>query len=137
MKKHTSRLSRGTSIIEVMFAGAILLLGMVGVVQLIVAGKGVTRDPRVAMSAMVTTNGVLAELAGISYYAIDAGTFDAGMVLGPDGRKYPRTVVITQIGDGGVGAFRIVATTEWKDALGRLRTTQAVTIVSEPPDGGI
>lgn len=136
MKTTVSRLSRGSSLIEVMFAAAILLLGLVGIVQLIIAGKGVTREPRVALNAMIMSSGALAELAGASYYDIDAGTF-SGNITGPDGRKYPRTVQVVRVTDGGVPYYRITATTEWKDSFNRVRTTTATTFVSEPPDGGV
>ena len=126
--------TRGVSLIEVMVASVVLILGLIGAVQLLVAGMKLHREETVRAMAQMHSGAASSNMAMLNYAQITAGSYDAGTVIDLDGRSYPRSQLITQIGDGGVGAFKVATTTEWRDQFNRPQRSTTVTIVSEKPD---
>jgi hypothetical protein len=72
--------------------------------------------------------------------AVPIGTWDAGIILDADGRRFGRTMIVTAAGDGGVRARQVTVRTEWVDFFGgltRQRNTQSTIFISEIPDAGL
>ncbi|MBL8922709.1 MAG: hypothetical protein JNJ54_27925 [Myxococcaceae bacterium] len=131
--------SRGSTLLETLIAGAILIFGMVGVIQLFIAG---TRQFSIAngrVTGQQVTNAAVGEVMALPFQALPVGVQDGGRVIDGDGRIYTQSRTITAAGDGGVQARRVLIETRWRENMGPAvieRVSQAVIFVSEVPDGG-
>lgn len=125
---------RGTSLIEVMLASAVLIIGLTGTTQLVLYGMAAFRTATVQTGAQLESRAAVADLLMTPYGALTDGTFDAGIAVDIDGRAYSRLVTVTSVGDGGVGARRVEVRTTWTDNAGRPRQAIAVGLISESPD---
>lgn len=129
---------RGSTLIEVMIAALVLILGMTGVVQLLTAGmKQFGRASGRAMGQDLAVAAIDQDLA-TPFTALALGVSDAGTVT-LDGRRFGRIRTVTDIGDGGVRAYQIVVVSDWVEETSgplALRTATATTIISEAPDAG-
>jgi hypothetical protein len=122
---------------EVLMAGAVLIVGMTGLTQLVVYGMNSYRTSVVQTGAELESQAAVADVLMTSYGGLTTGTFDGGMTIDVDGRKYARVITVTSVGDGGgVGAFRVEVRTTWTDGAGLSRQAVAVGLVTETPDGG-
>ncbi|MBE2253923.1 MAG: hypothetical protein IAE78_30620 [Myxococcus sp.] len=134
------RVKGGSTLLETMVASSVLLLGMVGIVQLLISGVNQNGVANARATGQDMAAAGAAEAMSMPFDAVPVGTFDAGILFDGDGRRYGRTRIISDIGDGGVRARRVVVNTEWRDALGAvslLRTAQVSVIISEIPDAGL
>lgn len=131
---------RGTSLLELMIAAAILVVGLVGVVGLFLRAIASTRDGTVQLEAAMLANGGLDEFSTTPYSALtpgvnmDAGQFGEGGII-----RYARSVDITAIAPippATTNAYTVAVTVGWRDYLGRPRRTVSSTVVSQRPDGG-
>ncbi|MDP3232068.1 MAG: hypothetical protein Q8N26_04790 [Myxococcales bacterium] len=131
--------SRGSTLVETMLASSLLLLGMVGVVQLILSG--------VNQNAMANGRATGQELAGagaamamaLPFTALPLGISDGGILSDGDGRRYGRTITTTEFGDGGTRARLVIVETDWVDFMGAVsipRRARVSVIISEVPDAG-
>jgi type II secretory pathway pseudopilin PulG len=127
---------RGSTLIEVMVASVILLLGMTGVVAMMIKGMSASREASVRRQAQALSSSTASQMETMPYASFTAGSYDGGVVTDPDGRKYPSTVIVTQFGDGGVGAVRVEVHTQWTNFLRQPVDAVAATIISEIPDAG-
>lgn len=132
---------RGSSLIEVMIASMVLITGMTGIMVLVIKGMSIGRDSNVAFTAANIATATLSDMASVPTTALSVGTFDGGMATDSDGRRYPRTIVVTNASDGGIAAWRVDVRVEYGDTvyLQRMGTlaphvATASTIVSERPD---
>lgn len=133
-------MKRGATLLEVMIAGAVLLLGMVGIVQLLIAGMSQTGISNARAVGQEMAAAGLAQAMALPFDAVPAGVFDGGILFDGDGRRYGRTITVTNVGDGGVRARQVTVTTEWREILGAMstvRTTQASVFITEIPDAGL
>ena len=127
----------GSSLIEVMVASAILIIGLVGIVELLTKGALNNRRGIQPVSAMLNAQESLADYTLFGYSALSAGTFDGGIVYDSSGRRYGR--IVTVEADAGVGypAFLVTVRIESSDpGVTAPVVTTASTIVSMLPDGG-
>lgn len=120
---------------EVMLAGAVLIIGLMGITQLIVYGMGTFRSAAVQAGAQLQSQADVAQFLMTPYGALTDGTFDAGTVVDVDGRTYSRLFIVSPAGDGGaIGTRRVEVRTTWVDAAGQQRQAVAVGLISEKPD---
>jgi Tfp pilus assembly protein PilV len=129
---------RGSTLIETMVASAVLILGMVGVIQLMISGVRQFGRSNARAQGQELSTAALAEDMAKPFAAIPVGVSDAGFVT-VDGQRYGRIRTVIDVGDGGVAARQIVVVTNWAENLGSLlvpRTASATTIISELPDAG-
>ncbi len=129
---------RGSTLVEVMIAAVVLIIGMVGVIQLLVAGMSqFGRASGRAVGQDLAVAALDQDLA-TPFNALAVGASDAGSIL-IDGRRYGRIRTVTNISDGGTRAYQIVVVTDWPEERGASlvsRTATATTIISEAPDAG-
>lgn len=136
------RARRGTSLIEVLMASAILALGLTGVGIMLVQTAASGRTASKVMEASSVGMGSLDVLAAGGVAMLTAGTFDGGMVTDDAGQVlYTRTVTVTPLNaiDGGAAynGFMVRVDVGWRDALFRQKTQSYGTIVSAPFDAGL
>jgi len=131
-------MKRGSTLIETMVASAVLIVGLVGVLQLMISGMTQFGRFNARATGQDLATAALSQDMAMPFAAIPLGVTDAGFVT-LDGRQYGRVRTVTNIGDGGVGARRIVVVTNWAENFGSVlvpRTATATTIISELPDAG-
>lgn len=123
--------------VEVLVASAILITGMTGVITLMLKGATQNRDANVQLRASTITTSITARYASVDYNALSAGVTNE-TVTDEEGRAFPVTTTITEVGDGGVGAYRIEVKAAWvrgvNTGLAQPVDTVSVTYVSELPD---
>lgn len=134
--------ARGSSILEVMIASGVLLVGLAGVLQLMLLGLGRLRNSDVQESSQTVVAASLAPYEALPYTQLDAG----GPTNLPDfvddvGRTYQREVTVTEVGnlDGGLGAVRVDVVVRWSQRAGAFdinRESRGSTLISEVPDAG-
>lgn len=128
------RSARGFSMLEVLMAGAILSVGLTGIVIMLNQISGNTRDGTSSINASMMANQKVQEYQGLGFEGLVAQTFaDAGADYA--GRQYGQNVVVTPVATDAGSAFRIDVSVTWRDSLGTTRTNIATTIISNP-DGG-
>jgi hypothetical protein len=128
---------RGSTLLETMIAGAVLLLGMLGVVQLLISGMTQFGRTSARATGQDMSSAGVAEAMSLDFNAVPAGVTDAGILFDSENRRYGRTRTVTDVGDGGVRARLVVVQTEWRDYFGGLnflRTARSTVIISEFPD---
>jgi len=128
---------RGSTLLETMIAGSVLLLGMVGIVQLLIAGMTQFGTSNARATGQDMASAGVAEAMSVHFDAVPVGVTDAGILFDGDQRRYGRTRTVTNIGDGGVRARQVVVEAEWRDLIGGLsflRTARSTVIISEFPD---
>jgi hypothetical protein len=131
---------RGVSMVEMLIAGAVLVIGLTGVTALLVHSFDRTRlgvrrfeASQNGTGAMETFN---AQFTGAGFASIPAGTFDAGVVTNDKGIPlYGRTITVSPLlGDGGVPlpASVVQMDVTYTDSLKQTKTQRYVTIVNAP-----
>jgi prepilin-type N-terminal cleavage/methylation domain-containing protein len=146
---------RGTSLVEVLIATAVLSVGLTAVVSLLVQGASTSKGGIRQFEATSYGMSRLNELAMKPVGAIPFGTFDAGAYVQSGVVVYSSTATVENLAtlaatasatDGGVSGsaagaswpgHRITVRVTWVDALRRTRTQAYTTIVSEAFDGGL
>jgi hypothetical protein len=129
--------------LEVMLASVVLLVGLVGMLQLMVMALGSWRNSSVQEVSQTIVASTLSSYEVLPYQQLTAG----GPTSLPDviddvGRIYRREVTVTEVGtvDGGLGAMRVDVEVRWSQRAGPLnidRVSRGSTIISEVPDAGI
>lgn len=134
---------RGATILEVLVAAAILMIGLVGVVQLVLAGALAERRGEQAVSASRFASESLTEARATPFDELVEGTFDGGFVYDANGRPYFRdvSVVLTSALDGGYPTYDVSVRVAFVDRLmpgmETHRVTEMHTLLSRPPDAGL
>lgn len=146
---------RGTSLVEVLIATAVLSVGLTAVVSLLVQGASTSKGGIRQFDATAYGMSRLNELAMKPVGALPFGTFDAGAHLQSGVVVYSATATVENLAtlaaaanaaDGGISGsaagadwpgHRITVQVTWRDALLRTRTQSYTTIVSEAFDGGL
>lgn len=129
---------RGSTLIETMVAGAVLVLGMVGILQLLIMGVSQFGRANARATGQDLSVAAVSDVMALPFDAVPAGAFDAGEIL-IDGKRYGRVRTVTDIDGGTVRARMVTVTTDWRENLGSLslpRTSRATIIISEVPDAG-
>jgi hypothetical protein len=134
------RRSRGSTLVEVMAASVVLLIGMTGIIALLIRGMAAHREVNVELRALNHANSIAAQLGSLDYASVSV--IPAGVVTWvdqDDQRRYQTSTTITEVGDGGVRAARIEVRAQWISNMGDGLLRQpvdavAVAIVSEAPD---
>jgi len=107
---------RGSTLLEVMTAGAVLLIGLAGVLQLIIFSSNGSRRGAQWVSSSYAAQDVLYEFIGNGFDGggLVVGTFDAGLLI-EGGRRTERTVVVTNVTAAtGYPALEVEATVRWR-----------------------
>jgi hypothetical protein len=120
---------------ELMVAAAVLLLGMVGVSQLLISGVTGFSDANAAATGQTLSASGCAEFQALPFAAVTPGISDGGVFV-IDGRRYGRINTVLDVGDGGLPARLVRVSTEWSDSLRRLRQASNSVIISGRPDAG-
>jgi hypothetical protein len=132
--------ARGTTLMEVMMASVVLIIGLTGVFSLLTASSGEMRRGIVASSAASYAASTLDDVAGLGYCAVLAGptgtSLDAGVSYDGTGRRYGKLMSIVDGGSTAIPTFNVAVRVEWNDANKVLHTTSMSTMVSRVPDGG-
>lgn len=129
---------RGSTLLETMIAGAVLVLGMVGIIQLLISGMSQFSSTNGRATGQDLAAAGIAEAMVLPFDAVAIGVSDAGIIFDATNRRFGRIRTVTAAGDGGVRARQIVVQTDWLDNLGSLtvpRTAVATAFISEVPDG--
>ena len=128
---------RGSSILEAIIASSILIIGLVGVAQLLTQGALNQRRGSQPVTNLLDAQQSLAEYTMFGYAGLTAGVFDGGTLTDVSGRTYTRIVTVDP--DAGVGypAYLITVRIEASQpGLSAPVVTTARTIISQSPDGG-
>lgn len=126
---------RGATILEVMVAGAVLILGLVGVLQLLISAAGASRRGSQWVSASLQAQDVVYEFIGNGFDGggLIPGTYDAGMIIEPDGRRITREVMILDAtADAGYPSFDVITTVRWSAGLIQYQVASQA-LISLPP----
>lgn len=135
--------NRGSSLVEVLFASAVLLIGLAGIFQLILLAMGQYRNSDVKEASQQVVASTLAAYQSMSYeelQTVGAGTFALPDYVDSVGRSYAREVTTTEFGgvaDGGLGSFQVDIVVSWQQRAGALtvgQTSTGTVLVSEVPD---
>lgn len=140
-KPLSAKKPRGSTLLEVLIAGAVLAIGVSGISLLIVQASKTLREGDRQAAAAEAGFGSVEELVAQGFGALAVGTYDAGTVLNHEGVPiFTRTVTISDLRtmDGGVpfDGFHIQMDVTWRDSLLHTRTQTYATIVTAPFDGG-
>lgn len=128
---------RGSTLLEVMMASAVLMVGLVGVIELLLKGAVNHRRGTQPVIATLTAQDALAEYTMFGYAALAPGTYDGGTFHDGAGRPYTR--IITVDADAGVSYPAYLVTVRIESTLpglGAPLVTTASTLLSARPDGG-
>jgi hypothetical protein len=121
-------------------AGALLILGMVGVVQLIITSMNQFGNSNARVNGQMIAAGGVAEVLTMPYAAFSTvGVFDGGVVTDENGRRFTRTITVTAAGDGGIAAREVLVETRWRENAGSGfvdRLSRVSFFISELPDAG-
>ncbi|MDX2013608.1 MAG: hypothetical protein SFW67_25670 [Myxococcaceae bacterium] len=135
-----TRVTRGSTLLETMMAGAVLILGLVGVVQLIISSMNQFGNSVARVNGQQVTAAGVADVMSLPFAAFAApGVFDGGVLTDENGRRYTRTITVALAGDGGIAAREVVVETRWRENLGPApvdRVARATVFISELPDAG-
>jgi len=126
--------ARGTTLLEVLMASAILIIGLTGLTQLVIHGMNAFRNAAVQTGAELGSQSAVADVMMTPFLSLTDGTFDGGVTVDVDGRRYTRTIIVTPWGDGGIAARRVEVRTAWTDSVGLPRVAVAVGMINETPD---
>jgi hypothetical protein len=132
--------ARGSSILEILVAASLLLIGLVGVVALLARASVTQRDGDTALVASSLAQQTIAEVTAAGFTGLTAGTGrDGGVIIDTVGRRYGRIIDVIP-GDAGAPSFNVRVTVEYSSSVPPplqtvLRTTAWATI-SRIPDGG-
>jgi Tfp pilus assembly protein PilV len=130
---------RGVTIMEVLVSSVILIIGLIGVIQLLIAGSVNERRGEDSVSAAFLAAGALDGARSIPFDSLTAGTY-VTPVTDEKGRLYDQTVVVTAANtDAGYPRYEIAVTISHTDRLtnsaGDAVTTVLRTFVSHPDAG--
>ncbi len=143
--------ARGSSLIEVLIAGAMMAVGLSGVLLLLLRGAEENRDATWTVNASNASMTMLEEVSAGSIANIDTLPTSSVYTDPSTGRSFVRRISVTNLGDagpsGGVSARRVAISVEWSShalsgggsvmsdgGTGHVETLTA--IVSEVNDGG-
>ena len=135
---------RGSTLLEVLMAGAILIIGLTGVVSMMLRSSSSTRDGATLTSAAAYGSASLQELTALGFANLavtggfdgGSGFIDAGIVYDGAGRRYGRLISVANAGSAGAPAYLVTVQVQWRDSLGVPRTTTSSTLVGRSPDAG-
>jgi Tfp pilus assembly protein PilV len=143
MNPPRSRTARGSTLLEVLMAGAILIIGLTGVVTMMLRTSASTRDGANGFNAAAYGASTLQELTALGFQnltvtgSLDGGSLlDAGVVYDASGRRYGRLVSVTAGGTSAFPTYTVAVQVEWRDAAGQPRVTTTSTIIGRAPDAG-
>ncbi|MBM4778473.1 MAG: hypothetical protein GQE15_12295 [Archangiaceae bacterium] len=130
---------RGSTLLETMIAGAVLLLGMVGVVQLLISGMSQFSRSNSRATGQDMAYAAVAEVLAMPFDAVPVGVADAGIIYDKDQLRFGLTRTVTDVGDGGARARQVLIEATWNERVGPavvLRRATSTVIISEVPDAG-
>ncbi len=135
---------RGSTLLEVLMAGAILVIGLTGVVAMMLRTSSGTRDGAGMVSAAAYGSSTLQEVSAVGFANLavtggfDGGTgfIDGGTVFDGAGRRYGRLISVVNSGTAAAPAYLVTVQVEWRDAQGVPRATTTSTLVGRSPDAG-
>lgn len=130
---------RGSTLLETMIAGAVLLLGMVGVVQLLISGMSQFSRSNSRATGQDVAYAAVAQVMAMPFDAIAIGVSDAGIIYDKDQLRFGLTRTVTDVGDGGTRARQVLVEATWTERVGPSlvpRRATSTVIISEVPDAG-
>lgn len=137
---------RGSTLVELLVASAVLAIGMTAVVTLLLFAARSTNDAGRRVEASLAGHAALEELLSTPYSDLAAGTYDGGIVYGQDGTSvvYRRTVRVSDLAtdpaamDAGANSagFVLAVDVTYQTGLLANRTQTYATIYTAPFDGG-
>lgn len=132
---------RGATMIELMMAAAILVIGLTGIVGLLMRSMAVARNGVSSANSVAVANSSLQEITALGYGALAAGGLpDGGEVRDEANRRYVLSYDLSPV-DAGIGttrAFLVTVNVQWWDtsSITVPQTTTVTGIVSAKLDGG-
>jgi Tfp pilus assembly protein PilV len=135
---------RGSTLLEVLMAGAILVIGLTGVVTMMLRTSSGTRDGATGFNAAAYAASALQEVTALGYQnlaitgSLDGGVGlrDGGTLYDASGRRYGRLVSVTSGGTAAFPTYQVAVQVEWRDGTGRPRVTTTSTLIGRAPDAG-
>jgi Tfp pilus assembly protein PilV len=128
---------RGVTIMEVLVSSTILLIGLVGIVQLLLVGSVTERRGEQEGTAVYLAAEAIDEARAIPFAELSAGSFDGGTLTDSSGRTYRKTVTIATITDAGWPTFNVNVRITYDERLmpgfpeSKVVTLQS--LLSQPP----
>lgn len=134
-KCHTKQTPSGTSLVELLVAAAILVVGLVGVIAMLIGSSAVSRNGAGAMNAAAYAGSALQDLSAMDYCSLTPlVAADAGVVFDSAGRRYGR--IVNSVNSGPPMIYTLTVQVDWSDANKTPKTTTMSSIVSRRPDAG-
>lgn len=131
---------RGMTILEVLVASSLLLLGLFGVVQLIYAGDVTERRGEQKYTGTLVATEVMEQLRAMPFTDLVPGTFTNTVTL--DGRSFDRKIIIANMADAGMATVEVTVQVTFVDLLSGLSKSSTTELHSTFttalfPDGGL
>jgi Tfp pilus assembly protein PilV len=129
--------ARGSTLLEVLMAGAVLIIGLTGVVSMMLRSSSSTRDGAGGFNAAALGASALQDLTAMGYQNLTVSTgLDAGVLFDAAGRRYGRIVTVANSGTAAAPAYTLTVRVDWRDSLGQPRVTTTSTVIGRAPDAG-
>jgi hypothetical protein len=125
----------GSTLIEVMMAAAVLVIGLGGIIGMMLNISTSTRVGVGQMNGASIASSMIQQTTGVGYCNLVPGNSDGGVTDGA-GRVYNAFVGVTSIGGAVEPAYRVDVQVHWTDAQRTPHISSASTLVSRPPDAG-
>jgi len=106
---------RGSALLEVMIAGAVLLIGLTGISLILVRAASNSRDARLSTTAASAGLSKLNAVAGLGTTIVATIGDGGGPILTEDGGTTGLTqwTTISNVSDAGVTAYEVNVTVTW------------------------
>jgi Tfp pilus assembly protein PilV len=130
--------SRGTTLLEVLISGAVLCMGLSGVLLYLGLTARTTRDGTLTTAAAEFGNNLIQEYDAMGYSGLAATPTSTPIQRTapyPNNTRISATVAIVDnsLADALNVSYTVTATVTWNNAYGQAQTTMYQTVVSQPP----
>ncbi len=109
------RRQQGVTILEVMVASVLLIIGLLGVLQLLYAGDITERRGEQKTTSALLASEVMEQLRAMPYAALTPTTVTNTVTV--DGRRFTRTITITGVADAGYPTVDVLVQVSYADNL--------------------
>lgn len=133
---------RGSSLLELIMASALLLAAMTGLVQLMIHGSRNSRDGIESINASLQAQRLMGDLQATQFAGLNPGlNQDGGVILDANGRRYGvlYDVIDETLTLNNYPTYRVNVRVEYGRDLsdGGPKWMTFTTLVSRNPDGGV
>ncbi len=136
--------NRGVSLVEVLIASAVLIIGLTGITAMLMRGSVTGRNGQQTMLAAHYANQTMDELTSMGFNGLTpmpgasfdgGGAADGGIFTDGSERRYAVQYIVTDTG-AAWPTYRIDVETTWRDGNGQAKRFLQSTTLSRAPDAG-